>query len=306
MATSALRIRVGALAAAAALSITGLALGAAPAVAEDGPTISLDRTSFPAGDWDGGFTVTGSGFDTTVDTATLSIGSYGENGGGVAWSTEVAVSPAGTISAAVVPEAPTQAPDSTGYPQYRVNVGQQIAEGQPWLFSNTVDLTITEGTSLTVAGEASPEQLAAGISAQFAGFGADEPLFSYFDLLRSTEGADQPELVDSVEADVTADASGAGTISAQLAGAHVGDFVVVWIGSEGGLQAEAFVQVVEAPAPAPEPADPAAAAPAAASTGPALAETGVEPLAVGVAAFALVALGALVVVARRRQAVAGR
>src|SRR5690349_15698155 len=59
---STLGLRAGSLAAIAVLALGGLA-AAAPAAAEPlAPKIELSHTSFPAGDWLGGFTVTGSGF----------------------------------------------------------------------------------------------------------------------------------------------------------------------------------------------------------------------------------------------------
>ncbi|MDQ2660665.1 MAG: hypothetical protein M3Y46_03640 [Actinomycetota bacterium] len=298
MAPSASRLRVGALVAAAALALTGLA-AASPAAAEEvpAPVIELDQTTFPAGDWEGGFTVTGSGFDPSVPTASFSIGSHGENGGGQIFGEEVAVSADGTIEALIVPDVATQVPDADGWPKYTVSVGQEIAEGQPWLFSNRIDLTITEGASLTAVAEATPDELAAGISAQFAGFEADETISFLATLSRWSE-EDGIQVIDEIEGTVTADAEGAGTLAAALAGAQVDDFVNISVtGEQSARVAEAWIQVVAAPAPAPEPVPAAPVTPA--ETGPKLAETGVE-LGIGVAALALLVLGSGAILVTRR------
>ncbi len=297
MAPSASRLRVGALAAAAALAFTGFA-AVSPAAAEElpaAPVIELDQTTFPAGDWEGGFQVTGSGFDPSVPVAYFSIGASGENGGGELFGQEIAVSAEGTIDALIEPDVPTQIPDANGWPRYSASVGQVIIEGEPWLFSNRIDLTITEGASLTAAAEATAEELAAGIPVQFAGFAADETV-SYLATLSRWSEADGTQVIDEIEGTVTADAEGVGTFSTALAGAHVGDFVNISVaGEQSARVAAAWVQVAAAPAPVPEPAAPVTPA----ATGPQLAETGVE-LGIGVAALALLVLGSGAILVTRR------
>jgi hypothetical protein len=298
VAPTASRLRIGALAAAAALALTGLA-AASPAAAEEipAPVIELDQTTFAAGDWEDGFTVTGSGFDPSVPTASFSIGSHGENGGGQLYGEEIAVSAEGTIEATIVPNVPTQMPDADGWPKYTASVGQEIAAGQPWLFSNRIDLTIIEGASLIAAAEATAEELAAGISAQFAGFAADESLSYVATLSRWTE-ADGTQVIDEIEGTVTADAAGAGSLTAALAGGQDGDFVRISVaGEQSARVAAAFIQVVAAPVPVPEPVPAAPVTPA--ETGPQLAETGVE-LGIGVAALALLVLGSGAILVTRR------
>ncbi|QEO14348.1 hypothetical protein FLP10_07890 [Agromyces intestinalis] len=302
MATSTFRLRVGALAAAAGLVLAGVA-AASPAAAADDPVISLDRTTFPAGDWEDGFRITGSGFDGTVPTAELSIGSMGENGGGQLWGTTVTVAADGTIDTVVVPSGATQVAGENGYPRYVVSVGQQITEGEPWLWSNRIDLTITEGASLSVAAELTPEQVAGGVTATFAGFTAGEAVYYGIGLFRDGE------LVDAIEDAVDADDSGAGTFGGALEGAQVGDYLQLYAdGDTSGRVAEGWVQIVEAPAPAPvDPEAPAAGTPAAAeASGNQLAETGID-LGIGTAALALLVLGAgALIVVRRRSALAQR
>ncbi|HET8779444.1 MAG TPA: hypothetical protein VFM66_05170 [Agromyces sp.] len=298
MAPSASRLRVGALAAAAALALTGLA-AASPAAAEEvaTPVIELDKTTFPAGDWEDGFRLTGSGFDPSVSTASFSIGSMGENGGGQLWGAEVAVAADGTIDEVLVPDVPTEMPDADGWPKYSAFVSQEIVEGEPWLQSNRIELTITEGASLTAAAEATAEELAAGISAQFAGFLADESISYVATLSRWTE-EEGTQVIDEIEGAVTADAAGAGSLTAALAGGQDGDFVKISIaGEESARVAAAYTQVVAAPAPVPEPVPAAPVTPA--ETGPQLAETGVE-LGIGVAALALLVLGSGAILVTRR------
>ena len=298
MAPSTSRLRLGALAAAAALALTGLA-AASPAVAEEtpAPIIELDQTTFPAGDWESGFTLTGSGFDPSVPTASFSIGSMGENGGGQLWGAEVAVAADGTINELLVPDVATQMPDADGWPKYTANVGQEIVEGEPWLQSNRIELTITEGASLTAAAEATAEELAAGISAQFAGFAADESV-AYLATLSRWSEEDGTQVIDEIEGTVTADAAGAGSLTAALAGGQDGDFVRISIsGEQSARVAAAFTQVVAAPVPAPQPVPVAPVTTAA--TGPQLAETGVE-LGIGVAALAFLVLGSGAIIVTRR------
>ncbi|MDR5701213.1 LPXTG cell wall anchor domain-containing protein [Agromyces aerolatus] len=303
MAHSASRRRLGALVAAGALTLGGL-VAASPAAAEpiepyEG-VIELSKTSFPAGDWEDGFTVTGYGFDPTIPTAEFGIGSMGENGGGGIYSTEIDVAEDGTIEAHIVPDAATQAPDADGYPVYAASVTQRAAEGgvDRWVYSNSVDITITEGASVAIAGDVTPEALAAGVSAQFAGFGAEEEVEYGFGLLRYTE---ETELIDESYGTAVADANGAGTVSAALAGAEVGDTLAVFVdGLESGRIAEFYVQVVApAPAPEPTPVDPAPAPAAPAGDVNRLPDTGVD-LGIGLSALALLVLGAGAILVTRR------
>ena len=297
MVSSNLRLRTGALAAAAGLLLAGV-VAASPAAAEEvvAPVIEVDKTTFPAGDWEGGFTVTGSGFDPSVPTAELSIGAMGENGGGGIYSEDLAVSADGTIDAVVVPDAATVVPDAAGWPKYFVVVAQEQAPGQPWLNSNRVDLTITEGASLTVAAEATAEQLVAGLNAQFSGFAPGESVSFLVTLSRWNQEEEITELIDEVEGVVTADAEGNGSISGALEGAAIDDSVRIdVVGEESSRVAAGFSRVVATPAPAPGPAP----APAGTAGGAQLAETGVE-LGAGIAALALLVLGAGVLIVTRR------
>lgn len=297
MAHSALRLRVGALTAAAGLTLAGLA-AASPAMAEEVPAtpqIELSQTSFPAGDWQDGFTVTGSGFDPSAE-ATLTIGQSGANGGGILDEEVVEVAEDGTINAVVVPDEPTRAPDAEGWPKYGASV-YQVIDGE-WIYSNNVDITITAGVSLDASAEATVEQVAAGVSAQYAGFGSAEPIEYGFALWRYNDENGESEIISEAYGDVTADEAGAGTISAPLANAQVEDWIQIRVRGESGRIADAFVQVVATPAPAPAPA-PAPEQPAAPAAAPRLPDTGVD-LGIGFAALALLVVGAGAVVVTRR------
>lgn len=301
MAHSALRLRAGALAAAGALTLGGLAV-ASPAAAEPvgpaQPTIELSQTTFPAGDWLGGFTVTGSGFDPDFPTASLTVGSSGENGGGAIYTDEIDVTSDGTFVADVWPDAPTQTPDANGYPVYGVSVAQNVG-GDQWIVSNNVQLTITEGASVTAPGELTAEEIAAGITATYAGFASDEPIGYEFVLWRWT-APEGEQLIDEDWGNTQADANGGGTVTAQLEGAQPGDIVEVWITGEGGRIAAAYVQVVEpTPAPVPTPVNPAPAPAAPAGDVNRLPDTGVD-LGMGAAALALLVLGAGTLLVTRR------
>ncbi|MRG59842.1 hypothetical protein GE115_08170 [Agromyces sp. CFH 90414] len=300
MATSTYRLRVGALAAAAAIALTGLA-AASPAAAGEtpAPVIQLDRTEFPAGDWGTGFHVTGTGFDAALGAVTISVGAaYGPSSGEGLYETTVAPTADGSIDVQVLPVRDAAAPDESGYPRTAVSAHQVVSPTQN-LRSNSVPLTITPSSAappaVTIAQVVSPEQLAAGLTVNFSGFGAGEPIYYSVGVLRA--GAPITEPGGSQEA--AADASGAGSFVATVPGAQVGDVLEYFVtGGNTGRNVNAQVPVVAAP--------PAPAAPAATPDGPALAETGVEPTVIGIAALALVALGALTVVVRRRAVVAGR
>lgn len=294
MAISALRLRTGAIVAAAGLMLAGLA-AAAPAHAADAPVISLDQTSFPAGDWEGGFTVTGSGFAPGVAAELMLSVSSGPSSGGSSPLGSIVPDASGNISIAVAPTDVTTLPTATGYPKYAVGATQSV--GGENVYSNFVELTITAGTSITLPTAVSPESLAAGITISFAGFAPYESISYYYDLY--SEGAFVP-----VDGFTTADATGAGSFVATAAGAKVGDSLEVGVfGEESERQALVYARITEAPAPVPAPA-PAPAAPAAAA-GTGLAETGVD-LGIGFAALAFLVLGAGAVFMTRRVRAAQR
>lgn len=298
MAHSASRLRVGALIAAAGLTLGGLAV-ASPAAAEPlepaEPTIELSQTTFPAGDWLGGFTVTGSGFNPDFPTASLSVGANGENGGGAIYFENVDITSEGTFTAFVLPEEPTQMPDANGWPKYRVGASQNVGT-EVWLYSNSVELTIVEGASVSAPGQLTAEEVAAGVSAQYAGFGSDEPIYYEFFLWRWTE-ADGSQQIAEDSGETQADAAGAGTVTAALAGAQPEDTVEVRIYGEGGRIAAAWIQVVAAPVPTPVDPAPAPAAPAGDVNR--LPDTGVD-LGIGIAALAFLAFGAGAILVTRR------
>ncbi|UOE43552.1 hypothetical protein [Agromyces larvae] len=296
MATSALRLRVGALAAVAGLALAGFA-AASPAAAEEtpAPTITLDKTSFPAGNWGAGFHVTGTGFVGTGDVS-ISIGvSYGPQSGDGLYQTTVTPDNAGAIDVQVVPTRDAPVTSETDYPRVGVVASQQLTDTER-LVSNSVALTITASDvpapTATFAQVVSPEQLAAGLTLNYSGFGASEPIYYGFLVIRDGEPIN--ELVGGLQQAV-ADASGAGALTATIPGAQVGDTLAYYVaGDTTGRSIDEETPVVAAPA---------AAAPTA---GTGLAETGID-LGVGTAAIALLVLGAgSVILVRRRAALAQR
>ncbi|WP_022892230.1 LPXTG cell wall anchor domain-containing protein [Agromyces subbeticus] len=287
-----LRVRAAAIAAVVALPFAGL-LAAAPAQAADAPVIALDTTSFPAGEWGAGFHITGTGFIGTGDV-TVSVGvAAGPSSGEGLYEITVTPDAEGAIDAQVVPIRDAPVTSESDYPRVSVNARQQLDETE-WLVSNSVALTITESDlpepGVSLGQVVSPEQLATGLTANFAGFGADEPVYYGFQLLRDGEPVgDFAGLEETV-----ADAAGAGTVTATIPGAQVGDVLAYYFsGDETGRFIEGEAPVIAAAVvPAGESSTPAA-------TGPKLAETGVD-LTVGALAAGLLVLGAAGVLVRRR------
>jgi hypothetical protein len=164
--------RAGAVAAVAGLAL--MAFGAAPAAAEEvtvpaqsvtteeapagteeapvaiAPSIQVDQTTFPEGDWLGGFTVTGSGFDPSVSTAWVAVTA----GEGTLTGAEADITPEGTFSVLVTPVDKVAA-DSEGRPRFIVSASQTLGDGSV-LVSNEVLLTITATSVPAAPGASSP------------------------------------------------------------------------------------------------------------------------------------------------------
>jgi hypothetical protein len=287
-----LRVRAAAIAAVVALPLAGL-LAAAPAQAADAPVITLDTTSFPAGEWGAGFHITGTGFVGTGDvTVSVSV-STGPSSGETLYDTIVTPDAEGAIDAQVVPTRDAPVTSESDYPRISVGAMQRL-DDTDWLVSNFVALTITESDvpepTVSLGQVVSPDQLATGLTANFAGFGADEPIYYGFQLIRNGEPVGEFAGLE----ETVADAAGAGTVTATIPGALVGDVLAYYFsGDETGRFIEGEAPVVAAPVvPAGESTTPAAA-------GPKLAETGVD-LGIGVAALALLVLGAGAMLVTRR------
>ncbi|MCD2440694.1 hypothetical protein LQ757_00225 [Agromyces sp. SYSU K20354] len=114
------------------------------------PSIQVDKTTFPEGDWLGGFTVTGSGFDPSVSTAWVAV----RAGEGTLAGTQADVTPDGTFSVLITP-VDTVAADSEGRPRFTVSASQTLGDGSV-LVSNEVLLTITAPPAPTTPGTPSP------------------------------------------------------------------------------------------------------------------------------------------------------
>jgi hypothetical protein len=285
------RVRAAAVAAAVALPFAGL-LAAAPAQAAETATIELDQTTFVQGDWGAGFHITGSGFVGTGDVSVSVGAAYGPGTGEGIYETTVTPAEDGTIDAQIVPTGLAPVTGAAEYPKVTVGARQAQDGTDELIFSNFVSLTITESDrpdpTVTLPQVVSPEQLAAGLTVNFAGFNADEPIFYGVILLRNGEPVTEFEGLD----ETVADGSGAGSFVVTIPGAQVGDTLAYYVvGEESGLEIEGETPVVAAP-PAPANAAPAAAAPQ-------LAETGIE-LTAGLVGAGVLALGVLALVARRR------
>ena len=126
-----------------------------PAASEEAPAptapiIQVDQTTFREGDWLGGFTVTGSGFNPSVSTAWVAVAA----GEGTLTGTQADVTPDGTFSVLITPVDNVSA-DSEGRPRFTVSASQTLGDGSV-LVSNEVLLTITAISAPTAPGGSSP------------------------------------------------------------------------------------------------------------------------------------------------------
>ncbi|MGX5696156.1 hypothetical protein ACWKWP_08170 [Agromyces soli] len=284
------RVRAAAVAAAVALPFAGL-LAAAPAHAAETAAIELDQTTFVQGEWGTGFHITGTGFLGTGDVTVSVSTAYGPSSGEGIYETTVTPAADGTIDAQVVPTGLAPVTGAAEYPKVSVGAHQAQDGTEELIFSNFVTLTITESDrpdpTVTFPQVVSPEQLAAGLTVNFAGFDPNEPIFYGVLVIRNGEPINEFNGLQ----ETVADGSGAGSFVVTIPGAQVGDSLAYYVtGRQSLLEVEAETPVVAAP-PAPAPAD--------ATPKAALAETGVE-LTAGLVGAGVLALGVFALVARRR------
>ncbi|WP_449278251.1 hypothetical protein [Leucobacter sp. GX24907] len=224
-------------AALAGLLTLGLAFTAAPAYAAlgDAPSLEIDNDTFKAGSWGEGITFTVDNVPEEVDTVTISVGSMGQNGGGLVESAEITDDDGdGVFEGHLALEETTPvAPDADGYPVYSAGASyaydDEAGETQ-YVFAESIDLTILEGLAVTGPEEATVAQLAEGVDLQFRGFQPDEKLTGDIEVLDPDSGEWSP--VGDFAATVGGNGNGEGTL--WITGATPGDqFRVSASGEEG-------------------------------------------------------------------------
>lgn len=247
---------------AAALAL-GLGFVATPAfAADDAPVLTVENTTFAAGNWGDGIDYTVTGIPEGIDEVSISLLSFGNNGGGI--MDETTATRDSGFSGNMYPSGSTQMPDAEGYPKYSLQASYTVpgADGtDEYFISNQVALTITEGIAVTGAHEATPAQLAAGVPLELSGYAANEP--GEFDIYRVVYGGPTVEYEYISTTEFVTQADGTATISAVVPGAAIDDLFVVDIYSETGYL-EHYLRVVDQvtvpPTDPTEPTDPAAPA----------------------------------------------
>ncbi|OUZ08882.1 hypothetical protein BHE97_12170 [Aeromicrobium sp. PE09-221] len=246
----------------------GLGLVAAPATAApalgDEPVVELATSTFKAGSWGDGVQFTVTEVPEGVEAVELAVGSMGENGGGlVAEPVQAERQVDGSFTGTVLPDAdtPPVAPDANGYPVYTASAGYEYTDenGETQYASTFVELTITDGVSVTGPDEATVAELAAGVPLQFAGFNSNETVTGDIRYFNAETG--EEESIGDFSATLGENGAGEGVLT--ITGASVGQqFRVVASGEEGTVSH--YITVVEGsdeggedgddetPAPAPE------------------------------------------------------
>ena len=226
----------------------GLGLVAVPATAAelgDDLVVDFGNTTFKAGSWGEGVTATVEEVPEEVETLTVAIGSMGENGGGLVDEAEVVQQEDGSWVGTVRPsdEYPPVAPNADGWPKYTASVGYQYEDeaGETQYVNESIELTITEGVSVTGPEEATVAELAAGIPLQFAGFNSGEVVTG--DIRFFNEDTGEEESIGDFETEPLGQ-DGAGEGALTITGASVGQqFRVVASGEAGTVNY--YVRVVE-------------------------------------------------------------
>lgn len=224
----------------------GLGLVAVPATAAPGePTVVLANSTFKAGSWGDGVQFTVTDVREGVETVELSVGSMGENGGGlVAEPVEAERQEDGSFTGTVLPDAdtPPVAPDANGFPRYTATAGYEYIDenGDEQIATTSVELTITEGVSVTGPAEATVGELAAGVPLQFQGFNSNETVTGDIRYFNAETG--EEESIGDFSATLGQNGAGEGVLT--ITGASVGhQFRVVASGEEGTVSH--YITVVE-------------------------------------------------------------
>lgn len=237
---------------AAALAI-GLALVGAPAFAADNPTpvVTITENTFPAGSWGNGVEANVTGVPEGEGVKVfVYVGMNGEFGGGALEEVEASKQLDGSYDANLYPDETPVVPDAKGYPKYIV--GAYYTLDGTSVNAAPIPLTITEGISVTGVGIATPEQLAAGVTVQLAGFVPNEEIFIAV-VVRKAGDAYFSAVLSEVE--TTAGANGSSSYTFTAPGVAVGDTVLFYVENETGW-VNHYVDVV-----AEVPADPTPTAP---------------------------------------------
>ncbi|MGJ9411850.1 hypothetical protein ACHAAC_03990 [Aeromicrobium sp. CF4.19] len=206
-----------------ALALVGagaLSLGvlAAPASADLGDPISLavENDTFTAGSWGEGVDFVVTDVPEEVDEITLTIGSAGRNGAGpVADPIQADEQTDGSYTGNITPprEVAPVAPDADGFPEYTATASYSYedAEGEAQFVSDSVELTIEEGLSVSGPENATVGELAEGIDLEFAGFQPDESIDGDIEFFNPETG--EYDTIGDFAATLGPDGSGEGTLT---------------------------------------------------------------------------------------------
>ncbi|RLV55014.1 hypothetical protein D9V41_13020 [Aeromicrobium phragmitis] len=217
----------------------GLALVATPAVAAPGDPITLtveeSERTYTAGSWGDGIDFEVSGIPEEATGVSVSLASWGANGGGLVGDPVDGQREAdGTFSGTILPEGSSPvAPDADGFPIYEVTAyyTYEGADGEvEYEYADAIQLTILEGLSVTGPAEATVAELAAGVNLQFAGFEPNENITGL--ITRLNPETNEWEEIGDFAATVGPNGDGEGVLT--ITGATAGDmFRVSAAGANG-------------------------------------------------------------------------
>ncbi|WP_293695971.1 hypothetical protein [uncultured Agrococcus sp.] len=196
----------------------GLGFVAAPAMAQEeasAPSFEIENDTFTAGSWGEGiaFSVTlPEDLEVEVDRVVVSVGSMGQNGGGLVGDADAELQPDDTYASVVLPEgAGPVAPDADGYPEYSASAGYVYTEDgeDVWVWADNVSLTILEGATVDGPSEVTAAELAAGIDLELTGFASNAEVTG--EIFHFNPETGEYESIGDVET-LTLDENGAGIV----------------------------------------------------------------------------------------------